>query len=158
MMKTRNRRLMAIVLLLSITTLVLGMGLFDFMKVCLFSEVGGVVTLAGKPVAGVELVRTAKFDDKDYTDKTTTDAQGKFHFDPVFSTSLLKWDPSIFQTIILHYQGKEYIGWKLMRTNYELNGELDDNKLLTNMLCELSIEPTKKDQLVRRPVNGICKW
>ncbi len=134
------------------------MGLFDFMKVCLFSEVGGVVTLAGKPVAGVEIVRTAKFDDKDFTDKTTTDVQGKFHFDPIFSTSLLKWDPSIFQTIVMNYQGKEYRGWRLMRTNYEVNGEVDGNKPLTNLICDLSSKETHKDQEIRSPITGICKW
>jgi hypothetical protein len=158
MTKTHIGIAAAILSFLTITTLVFGMGLFDFMKVCIFSEVGGVVTMAGKPVAGVEIIRTANYDDKDYIDKTVTDALGRFHFEPMFSYSLLKWDPTIFQKIVLRYKGKEYIGWDKTRGNYDLNGELDGNILISDLVCELDHEPTVKYQDIRGNVYGICKW
>jgi len=158
-MKTRKAFVAAILVLILVTmVVVISMRLNDYMKICLFSEVGGVVTMAGKPVAGVEITRTASYDEKDYTDKTTTDEHGRFHFDPIFSKSLLKWDPSIFQTIDLYYQGKKYEGWETTRGDFDLNGELDDHKPIINLVCDLDKAPSPKDQLTRHSVFGVCKW
>jgi len=139
------------------------MGFFDFTKVCLYSEVSGVVTLNGKPVAGAEIVRTATWRDNPYTDTTTTDAQGKFHLDPIFAHSILRKyvlpiEPYISQMMAIHYQGKEHLAWKVSKRGYELNDEFTDNKHHP-LTCELSEEPTMKDDpLLFLPVKTICKW
>ena len=48
----------AILSLLLLSCGALSMGLSDLGKVCLFSEMAGVVKSGGKPVTGVRLVRT----------------------------------------------------------------------------------------------------
>ena len=127
----------------------------------MFSEVNAVVTLHGKPVAGAEIVRTSnELDSKVYTEKTTTDAQGRFHFDALWVFSLRNFipaNPMVEQHITLYYQNQEYMGWLALKGNYGHNDELDDNKPL-NFTCELSDEPTLKYQKRRRNIEGICKW
>ena len=130
-------------------------------QICMFSEVNAVVTLHGKPVAGAEIVRTSnELDSKVYTEKTTTDAQGRFHFNALWVFSLRNFipvEPMVEQHITIYYQNQEYMGWQTSKGNYGHNDELDDNKPL-NFTCELSEEPTLKYQEVARNIEGICKW
>lgn len=58
-MPKRQYGFWVVLCLLISTTQVSAMSLFDFMKVCVFTDVSGVVTLEGKPVAGARIVRTA---------------------------------------------------------------------------------------------------
>ena len=129
-------------------------------QICMFSEVNAVVTLHGKPVAGAEIVRTSnELDSTVYTDKTTTDAQGRFHFDArwIFSLrQLMPFQPMVKQHITIYYAGGEYMGWQHSKNGYGHNDELDHNKPL-NFTCELSEEPTLKYQMMGN-VEGICKW
>jgi len=137
------------------------MGLFDFMKVCLFSEVKGVVTLEGKPVSGAKIVRTAEINNKVYTDKTMTDENGKFHFDAMYTHSINKVmfiiEPVIPQTMIISHAENVYIGWSTVKRDYEVNTEFKDNKEII-LSCELIDEKSKKEQNLRVPVVGICKF
>lgn len=137
------------------------MGLFDFMKICLFSEVKGVVTLEGKPVAGAEIVRTAEINDKVHTDKTVTDESGKFHFEAMYTHSMNKIifiiEPVIPQTMTIIHNDEEYLGWRTSKRDYHENAELDDGKKI-RLTCEIADEPSIKDQRVKRPVRGICKF
>ena len=139
------------------------MGFFDFAKACLYSEVSGVVTLHGKPVAGAEIIRKAWWpDEKLHTDTTTTDAQGAFHFAPMFAFSLLRQympiEPYVRQQMFIRYQDKEHLAWKVSKHGYELNDEFTDNKHHP-LTCELSEEATMKDDpLLFLPVKTICKW
>ena len=130
-------------------------------QICMFSEVNAVVTLHGKPVAGAKVVRTSnELDSKVYTEKTTTNDQGRFHFDALWVFSLRNWipaNPMIEQHINIYYQDKEYMGWSASKGNYGHNDELDDNKPL-KLLCELSEEPIMKHQEGRGPIDGICRW
>ena len=130
-------------------------------QICMFSEVNAVVTLHGKPVAGAEIVRTSnELDSTVYTEKTTTDAQGRFHFDALWVFSLRHFtplNPMVFQRMAMHHQGHEYLGWDAVKGNYGHNDELDDNKPL-KLLCELSEEPIMKHQEGRGPIDGICRW
>ncbi|MCI0506530.1 MAG: carboxypeptidase-like regulatory domain-containing protein [Gammaproteobacteria bacterium] len=136
------------------------MGLFDFMKVCLFSEVNGVVTLEGKPVAGAEIVRTAKFSDTEHTDKAVTDADGKFHFDAMYTYSINKAlmiiEPVFHQKMMINYQAKEYRGWKTVKRSYDENTEVGEGKQII-LTCELTDDDLKKEDGLRVPIVGICK-
>ena len=130
-------------------------------QICMFSEVNAVVTLHGKLVAGAEIIRTSnQLDSKVYTEKTTTDAQGRFHFNALWVFSLsgfIPANPMVAQKMTIQYLGKETLAWKSSKGNYGHNDELDDNKPLV-FTCELSDEPTMRHQRVSRPVKGICKW
>ena len=135
------------------------MGLFDFMKVCLFSEVNGVVTLEGKPVKGAEISRTAEFNDKFYTDKTVTNADGHFHIDAMTTHSINKTlaivEAVISQELKITYEGKEYIGWRTVKRSYEQNTELGDDKKI-QLSCELTDESTKKEKQLRIKVSVLA--
>lgn len=135
------------------------MGLFDFMKVCLFSEVNGVVTLEGKPVVGAELIRTAKLNDKVYTDRAVTDTSGKFHFDAMYTHSVNKMifiiEPVIPQTITIGHNDKQYPGWRTTKRDYYENAELEEDRNI-DLRCELINEPSVKDQKIRPPLYGVC--
>ena len=139
------------------------MGFFGFAKVCLYSEVSGVVTLHGKPVAGAEIIRKVWWpDEKLHTDNTTTDAQGQFHFAPMFAFSLLRQympiEPVIEQTMFIRFQGKEYPAWSGAKHGYDLNDEFNHRKL-PPITCELNLEPAMKDDpSLFMPVKTICKW
>ena len=131
-------------------------------QICMFSEVNAVVTLHGKPVAGAEIVRTSnELDSKVYTDKTTTDAQGRFHFNALWVFSLRHFmpllHPMVEQHITIYYQGKAHMGFDHSKNGYGHNEELDDDKPL-NFTCELSDEPSIKYQEVAGNIKGICKW
>ena len=129
-------------------------------QICMFSEINAVVTLNGKPVIGAEIVRTSnELDSKVYTEKTTTDEQGKFHFTALWVFSLRNWipmEPMIEQHITLIYQDKEYMGWQHTKNGYGHNHELTGDKPL-NFTCELSDEPSLKYQSMGN-IKGICKW
>ena len=103
------------------------MGLFDFLKVCLFSEVAGVVVVDGKPIAGAKLLRTVKLNDTVHSDETESNAEGKFHFDAMFTNSinkLLPIEPYLPQKIIISYNGREFLAWELDKHNFDEEGEL----------------------------------
>lgn len=131
------------------------MGLFDSLKVCLFSEVKGVVTSEGKPVAGVEVTQTAKISDKLYSYKTVTDVQGRFHFEERRAYSVNKFapvEPFIDQKIKMTYQGKEYLAWDIDKRNYDPNGELNRD---LNLKCDLGQKESRKE-FGARILWGIC--
>lgn len=132
------------------------MGFFDFAKICLFSEVDGVVTLNGKPLPGAEVVRTSEIGkDSVHTDRTFTDNQGRYFFPARFSHSLRKIspiEPLILQKIVIRFEAAEYVGWKTDKRNYDVNGELGRAIRLT---CELSNESARKE-FGSQIVWGIC--
>lgn len=132
------------------------MGMFDFLKVCLFSEVNGVVTQDGKPIAGAEIIRTAEFNNKAYIDSTMTDTHGRYYFNARFINSInkiLPIEPRVPQKISIRYHNKEYLGWDMDKRDYEINGEID-RKL--DLVCELSKEPEMKKLGISGYVDGIC--
>jgi hypothetical protein len=144
-----------------VTLEVWSMGLFDFLKICLFSEVNSVVTLEGKPVAGAELVRTAMINDKEYIDKAVTDEGGKFHFDAMYTHSINKivfiTEPVIPQTMTILHNEKECLGWRTSKRDYHENAELDGDREII-LACDLTDESSIRDQKYRRPVRGICNY
>jgi len=119
-----------------------------------------MVTLEGRPVVGVEIVRTAEISDKVHTDKSVTDENGVFYFEPIFINSLKKILPMelvITQKMVLSHRGSEYLGWRTGKQDSEMNTELDDDRPL-DLVCDLANAPIKKDQKNRLPVVGICTW
>ncbi len=131
------------------------MGLFDSLKVCLFSEVNGVVMSEGKPVVGMEVVQTAKISDKLYTYKTLTDDHGRFHFEARLAYSINKIapvEPYIAQKIKMTHMGKEYLAWDIDKRNYDLNGELGRDLKLQ---CDLGQKESRKE-FDTRILWGIC--
>jgi hypothetical protein len=159
MFKSRYQTLLLVCL--SIATFeVSAMGLFDFLKVCLFSEVNGVVTLEGRPVAGAELVRTAKIGEKTHVDRTTTDENGRFSFPEMYAHSLNKIapvEPFIAQKITILADSREFLAWSGNKRNYDLDGEIY-RPLKFN--CEI----TNKDELLEFDksisisiYHGICR-
>ena len=140
------------------------MGFLDFAKACLYSEVSGVVTLHGKPAAGAEIIRKAWWpDEKLHTDNTTTDAQGQFHFAPMFVFSLIHQhialEPVIEQTMLIRFQGKEYPAWHGHKRDFDIKNGFEDGRLRL-LMCELNNEPTIKGEKfgLRFPVTTLCKW
>lgn len=132
------------------------MGLFDSMKVCLFSEVNGVVTLEGKPVGGAELTRTALLGGKVYTDKAVSDDTGAFHFEALFTDSSMKitsMNPLVPQKINISHNKVTKKGWLFNKNNYDVNGEIG-KKL--DLLCELDGDPVNRELPGGAIVHGIC--
>lgn len=131
-------------------------------KVCLFSSISGVVTWKGKPLANVEVLRTANYWNKDkYSDKTKTDVHGQFQFGPMFVHSRhisMSLNPIIFEKLIIVYKGKQYTGWDTMRGDLVLNSELGKNKPIPELGCDLSNKSSTKDIKYGGTVNGICQW
>jgi hypothetical protein len=113
----------------------------------LFSEVHGKVLVNGEPVAGAEIIETAKISTdtaKNPTQRTTTNAQGIFHFPTLVKKLSLVWrllpaQPVVIQTIIIRYQGIDYKAWNHGKMTFEANTELDGQPL--DFVCELTDKP-----------------
>ncbi len=145
------------------------MAFFDSMKVNLFSEMKGIVTLEGKPVSGASLTRTAiPSNDKEYTDTAQTDRAGRFSFGPMETHMFLKLLPSnstIYQKMTIDYAGKQYLAWKILAASDRPNGELNEHdvigteqEVLIDLVCELTAPETAKAGAYTSAVFGLCTW
>jgi hypothetical protein len=155
MKKTRNSAVL-VILLTFYTLEASSMGLFDFLKVCLFSEVNGVVTLEGKPVAGAELVRTAQLGDKIYTDKAVTDGAGVFHFEALIirsSRKITSMGPLVPQEISISHNSISKQAWLSNKNNYDVLGETGSELYL---MCELDADPINRELPNGAIMHGIC--
>jgi hypothetical protein len=144
------------------------MGLLDFARIYIFSEVDGVVLMQGKPVSAAKVVRTADYKDRLYTHTVITDEQGRFHFDDIYRYSLRLSETAIHQKIVIHYQDKEYLAWELLKRNDSRYGELnapetDDKPIVKlNLRCDLTEDQNKKQvvefQLGNKTIYGLSQW
>ncbi len=133
------------------------MGLSDVGKVCLFSNMEGVIKLNGKPVSGAKLVRTVNLS-KDEVDETSTDENGNFKFEAKFARSLGKILPQEFavsQVIIVSYEGKEYEMWSGVKRKPEEDIESRGKPLVVE--CELNSEE-KLIKVNNSPIFSLCTW
>jgi len=115
------------------------MGMSDFGKVCLFSEMSGIITLNGKPAANVRLMRTAEHGAT--RDETVTDSSGNFRFPPMFKRTAAKYLPQEFvvkQDIVAYYNNNEYKLWEGVKGAPEENVESRGKPLVVK--CELNRE------------------
>jgi hypothetical protein len=131
------------------------MGIFD--RLVLFSEVHGTVLRAGKPVAGAELVQKVVWSDdaaQNPTQHTVTDKDGAFTFPAIERNAgllrLIPAQPTIQQTILIRYQGAEYVGWLHGKTSYNANTELEGRPF--RLVCELTHQPDYEGKHY-----GICR-
>lgn len=145
------------------------MAFFDSMKVNLFSEMQGVITLSGKPVTGARITRTAIPDnDKKYSDSTISDSEGRFHFDKMETHMFMKVLPgqsSVAQKVIIEHEGKQYIAWEAAAAGDNDKGELNemdvigtDKEIAIDLKCDLMSEKTDKAGAYTTVISGICSW
>jgi len=145
------------------------MALFNFFKIYVFSDVTGTVLLKDKPVEGAVIIRTADHEeDKVYTDRRTTDANGHFTFPPISTYSLrpIILGTIVRQEIIIRYDGKEYLAWTTIKMNNHIYGELNDagkeNPAKLNLTCELTNNQKGYEVIKLRHRNsritGLCHW
>lgn len=131
------------------------MGAFD--RLVLFSEVHGTVLKDGKPVAGAELIQKVVWsenEDKNPVQHAMTDAKGAFWFPAIERSAgllrLVPAQPTIQQTIMIRYQGVEYVAWLHGKSSYNADTELDGRPL--RLVCELTRQPDYEGKHY-----GICK-
>jgi hypothetical protein len=112
----------------------------------LFSEVHGTILDRGIPVPNAEIVQKVVWSDNPEDVKEArarSDADGRFHFDPVMGpaglTRLIPHQPVILQRITIRHEGVDYPAWRHTKDTYENNSELDGKPL--NLSCELSRSP-----------------
>jgi Domain of unknown function (DUF6795) len=157
--------LITIIFSLSFATEGWGMGLFDFMKIYMASEFNGVVTLEGKPLQGVKVIRTVDDDEKITTQTTETDAEGRFYFDAVIKHSLIKFvpiEPRYYQKVFITHEGKEFLGLDMAKGDYAENGEIwkkEGGELIDlplNFSCELT-DGFEKILMSGQYLDGICR-
>ena len=149
------------------------MGLFDFLNIDVLTDLEGVVTVAGKPASGVKVVLNVRVvfnDDKvEVISETTSD--GRFHFDAIKMKSVNSFLPSakmVEQKITFLYEGKTYLGWEMVKNNYQYNGELNDlsesvkpaDIIPLSLLCDLNNESITRKAGTHEHValTGICRW
>jgi len=101
--------------------------------VSLFSAVDGVIVNSGKAATGIKVERRYNFGwvDKDFSEFTVTDSQGRYSFKEatkwMFLGSLLPHEPVIPQKIVI-YPEPEQEGveiWSHIKRNYNTMGELN---------------------------------
>ena len=124
-------------------------------KLVLFSQMQGVVTLAGAPVPGAVLEREFRWAWKRETgtETTETDAAGRFRFPAIERSSflgfLLPHEPNVRQTVLIRHGGKSFKAWMFDKGNYRANGEVGKPIVMT---CRLDSEPAHDGD-----VFGICE-
>ncbi|OMH39446.1 hypothetical protein BGP75_03485 [Motiliproteus sp. MSK22-1] len=107
---------------------------------------GTAITGDGEPAAGVEVERqwTWGWNDESGSDRTVTDAQGRFSFPVVegssFTASFLPHEPHVSQRIIAHTKNGDVEIWFAAKRSYELNSEMDGRP--TKVICNLDREPS----------------
>jgi len=135
------------------------MSLFDFAKICLFSEVNGVVVKDGVPIKGAEVIQTVSYGGGEKVrNSTTTNSQGEFHFNALFRHSIRTLLPgaSVYdQEIIIKYENQEIPGWIMVKQNRQENTELDG--LPISLTCDINSEEQRKTTQ-SNVVLGICHW
>lgn len=133
------------------------MSLLDAGKVCLFSNISGVILMDGKPAANALVKRKVEFSGTQ-EDETRTDDNGHFELPVIFDRTLTKHLPQEFtvgQEIIVTYKNKEYSIWSGVKRKYDENSESRGKPLVVT--CELNSE-RKFVQVNNQPIFSLCTW
>lgn len=137
------------------------MSLSDVGKMCLFSEISGVVTFEGKPVVQAKMKRVVRkaHSQAEKVDETTTDNRGYFKMPAVYDRSIagkiLPMEFSVPQQIFVYVDEKEYEIWSGVKRKREENSESSGNPLVVK--CELSGEQ-KIVSVSGGFVSSLCTW
>jgi hypothetical protein len=152
----RIATLLSLFLLINFAIVEKANAMFDMFKLCMFSEIRGVVLDHGQPVRGARLVRTYdwRWQNEKGSDETTTDDKGEFRFPVVYRTAvfaaILPHEPFVFQQISIAHEGKEYRAWTTDRRDYEPNSETGGKPPFIR--CSLESEVAH-----RGGIYGICE-
>lgn len=136
----------------------------------LFSEVSGVVLTDGQPVADAVIEQSCSWGGKDFSNRTKTDAVGRFHFPEITAKqtfmTLFPHEPVVKQKITIHSNNKTYLAWMMWKHSYQRNYEIKEliNGKYTphpnNIVCETT---NAEENLATRtgkefimPPYGIC--
>ncbi len=138
---------------------------FKKYDVHLCPAVQGTVTLNGKPLAGVRVLRELDYD-KSYTDNVVTDENGHFYFAAKNIQSRLpgnKFDQSKSRQVIsLDYQGKLFLLWYLNTSSIKPQQAVVQR--LASLNCDLSNEelehvfPSFEKPDFPHSTFSICRW
>jgi len=133
------------------------MSMTDLGKVCLFSNISGVILIDGKPVKNAKLVRTVDLSGKEI-DEARTDENGHFEMPAVFARTITKYLPqefSSYQEIVVHYNNTAYRIWSAVKRKPEENIEARGKPLIIK--CELNSEETMI-KVNNSPIFSLCIW
>jgi len=129
------------------------MGAFD--RRVPFSEIHGTCVTGRR--AGAELIRTVVWSENETEippQGTVTDEKGIFRFPAIERAAwlrrLIPSQPMMHQTIVIRYQGAEYVAWEHGKDSYDANTELDGRPM--KLVCELNRQPDMEGTHY-----GICK-
>ena len=142
-------------------------GWFKKQDVFLSSEVSGVVTEDGKPVANIEITRSLMYiDEKDHRDTATTDEQGHFYFPQKSIRSSIPSKPfsedRVWQEIFIDRDGELIPLW--IATHVGITEIPEYTKKLKFLNCELINKRVRFDFKNNNPNNlihtasSICRW
>ncbi len=137
------------------------------MKICLASDVSGVLVKGGVPLEQGRLVREIEKNGKKYTQEAIVGSNGNFTFPALFERSLFAWlphQPAIHQRVLIQHEGEEYRAWELTKMDYDLYGEVNSVKALTNknavpfsVTCDLNDEEYSRHvEGTAKAIHGIC--
>ena len=121
--------------------------MFDSLKIQVYPEVNGVVTMNGEPVEGALVKFVYNYNDKDKVIETTTDKSGKFHFSEKYERTLrmvFGLETAIHQNITIIYNYATYVAWRTIKYAHGEDTALSNK--LTSLNCELTNE--EKRQLI----------
>jgi len=143
-------------------------GMFGFFKrydVHLSPAVHGQVKLDGEPMANLEVYREL-FYEKKYMDKTTTDAEGRFHFPEKNIKSRnpgkLFGETHVTQVLTVDHGQDTHLLWRTSTTRIEPSKVITDK--LASLNCDLeNSEELHHFQMHENPdfthdVSSICRW
>jgi hypothetical protein len=142
-------------------------GWFKKKEVFLSSEVNGVITKNGNPVANLEVTRSLMYiDEKDHLDVAITDSKGHFHFPQKSIRSSIPnrlfSEDRVSQQITVVYDNELLAIWSANHIGIEEVPEF--SKKLTFMNCELTDKRVSfqfknmNNEYLDHIASSICRW
>jgi len=134
------KRVIIIVIAITLSQGALAMSLFGAGKTCVFSNVKATLTMNGKPLPNAKVIRRWEWQELK-EDSTTTDENGHFEFPVVFEksvTRLLPIELVIGQGLYVIVDGKEQQFWSNSKREPGENAEFNGKPIA--MMCELTHE------------------
>ena len=136
--------------------------MFDSLKIQVFPEVNGVVTMNGEPVEGALIKLVYDYNDKENIIETHTKNNGEFHFPEKNIHTLLKFLPMeihVYQQIIISHNNNDYIAWRASKHKHGTDNDI--SKKLNFLNCELTNEEIEQffgDGYRENLTYGLARW